>query len=119
MGAKTLKGKPMISWQRDLENARSGGEVLRTTQDFLATFAPDTLACLPEGAFPRHVRDEEDIRDWSRRLTDEYWRQRSLGGELPVTREMWSFFLRASIQLARIDAAHRERVYCGRASQAA
>jgi hypothetical protein len=109
----------MISWHRDLENARTGGEVLRATQEFLRTFSADELARLPEAACPRLVRDEGDIREWSRRLADEYWRQRALGGELPATREMWSFFLRASIQLARIDAAHRERVLGSRIGAAA
>lgn len=109
----------MISWHRDLENARTGGEVVRTTQDFLKTFPADELARLPEAACPRLVRDEDDIRDWSRRLADEYWRQRALGGELAATREMWSFFLRASVQLARIDAAHRERAFGSRLGAAA
>ena len=109
----------MISWHRDLENSRTAGEVLRTARDFLATFSSQDLARLPEGACPRQLADEEDIRDWSRRLTDEYWRQRALGGELATTQEMWSFFLRASIQLARIDAARRERAYGSRSSIAA
>jgi hypothetical protein len=108
----------MISWHRDLENARTSGEVLQTTHDFLATFAPEDLACLPDTHCPRHVQGPDDIRDWSRRLTDEYWRQRNAGGELAPMQEMWSFFLRASIQLARIDAAARERVY-GRNTAAA
>ena len=108
----------MISWHRDLENARTSSEILQVTRDFLATFSPAELACLPEAHCPRNVRTGDDIRDWSRRLTDEYWRQRAAGGELGTMQEMWSFFLRASIQLARIDAATRERIY-GRPAQAA
>jgi len=108
----------MISWHRDLENARTPGDVLQTTRDFLATFSTAELACLPEAHRPQVVRTVDDIRDWSRRLTDEYWRQRAAGGELGPLQEMWSFFLRASIQLARLDAATRERIY-GRPAQAA
>jgi len=108
----------MISWHRDLENARTAGEILQVTRDFLATFSPAELACLPEAHRPQAVRGPDDIRDWSRRLTEEYWRQRAAGGELGAMQEMWSFFLRASIQLARIDAATRERIY-GRPAQAA
>ena len=108
----------MISWHRDLENARTAGEVLQTTRDFLATFSSADLACLPEAHCPRDIAGIDDIRDWSRRLTDEYWRQRSIGGELAPMQEMWSFFLRASIQLARIDASVRERAY-GRQAAAA
>jgi len=108
----------MISWHRDLENARSAGEIVQTTRDFLATFSATELACLPETHRPREVRSEDDVRDWSRRLTDEYWRQRAAGGELGTMQELWSFFLRASIQLARLDAATRERLY-GRSAEAA
>ena len=108
----------MISWHRDLENARTAGEILQVTRDFLATFSAAELACLPDAYCPRDVQAVDDIRDWSRRLTEEYWRQRSAGGELGTMQEMWSFFLRASIQLARIDAATRERIY-GRPAQAA
>ena len=108
----------MISWHRDLENARSAGDILQTTRDFLATFSAEELARLPEAHRPREVGTVDDIRDWSRRLTEEYWRQRAAGGELGSLQEMWSFFLRASIQLARIDAAVRERIY-GRPAQAA
>ena len=107
----------MLSWHRDLENARSAGEVVQTTRAFLATFSAMELACLPASHQPRDVLSADDIRDWSRRLTDEYWRQRAAGGELGTMQEMWSFFLRASIQLARLDAAARERIY-GRAEAA-
>jgi hypothetical protein len=101
----------MISWHRDLETAGTAGEVLQITRDFLAGFSPEDLASMPESHRPSDIARTEDIRDWSRRLTDEYWRQRNAGGELGILQELWSFFLRASIQLARQDAAARERVY--------
>ena len=108
----------MISWHRDLENAGTPVEVVQTTRDFLATFSAEELAYLPETHRPREIASPEDIRDWSRRLADEYWRQRAAGGELDAMQELWGFFLRASIQLARIDAATRERIY-GRTAEAA
>lgn len=108
----------MISWHRNLETTRTAGEVLQTTRDFLATFASDQRARLPAAYCPRDIVETDDIREWSRRLTDEYWRQRNAGGELGALQEMWSFFLCASIQLARLDAAARERTY-GRSSTAA
>src|SRR6059058_1481993 len=104
----------MISWHRDLENARSADEVVRIARDFVAAFSPEELASLPQAIVPQPVEDEDDIRDWSRNLTDEYWRLRALGGEVAVAQEMWSFFLRASIQLARIGAARRERAFSAR-----
>jgi hypothetical protein len=109
----------MISWHRDLENARTATEVVRTARDFMASFSPAELATLPQALVPRPVENEDDIRDWSRRLNDEYWRLRSLGGEMAATQEMWSFFLRASIQLARIAAGQRERALGSRPVQRA
>ena len=108
----------MISWHRDLENAGTATEVVQVARDFLGTFSSADLASLPEAHCPRAVTGVDDVREWSRRLTDEYWRQRAAGGELGTMQEMWSFFLRAAIQLARIDAATRERLY-GRAAEAA
>lgn len=118
MEASSPEGSAMLSWHRDLENARTAAEILQTTRDFLATFSSAELACLPTAHCPRQVATVDDIRDWSRRLTDEYWRQRAAGGELGTMQEMWSFFLRASIQLARLDAATRDRIY-GRSAEAA
>jgi hypothetical protein len=110
-GKDPHQARTMISWNRDLENAGSVHEVVSTTRRFLATFSPRDLAALPEASVPREIVTDDDIREWSRRLSDEYWRQRALGGELATTQEMWSFFLRASIQLARIAQAHRSRAF--------
>lgn len=92
----------MISWHRELETATTPSEVVYLTRHFLANLAPHEVARLPEEARPEWIHDARDIREWRRRLTDEYWSRRGLGADVGVIQEVWSFFLRASIQLERI-----------------
>lgn len=49
------------------------------------------------------VLDEPDVVRYSRRLTEEYWRLRGTAADVGVLQELWSFFLRASIRLARLQ----------------
>jgi hypothetical protein len=107
----------MLTWHHDLENACTTAEVVRTARNFVATFSASELATVPEALLPRQIENDDDIRDCSRRLNDEYWWLRSLGGEMATTQELWSFFLRASIQLARIGAARHERTFGSRSAQ--
>lgn len=102
----------MISWHRELETAATPAEVVYLTRHFLANLSAPEIARLPEAARPEWVQDARDIREWRRLLTEEYWTRRGLGGDVGVIQEIWSFFLRASIQLDRIaeestTAAHR------------
>lgn len=92
----------MISWHRDLETARSADEIVRTARDYLDGLTPAELAFLPE-ALRAAPGDVEALREYSRKLNDMYWLQRQTGNEPGVVQEMWSFFLRATIQLTRIE----------------
>jgi hypothetical protein len=40
---------------------------------------------------------------YSRRLTEEYWQLRGTAADVGVLQELWSFFLRATIQIARLQ----------------
>ena len=95
----------MIAWHRDLENASSPGEVLQLTRRFLESLAPREIAQLPADCRPGRIESASELRQWSRRLTDAYWAMRSTAADVAVIQEVWSFFLRASIQLARIEEA--------------
>lgn len=92
----------MISWHRDLETARSAHEILRTAQSYLDGLTPDELGCLPV-ALRVTPCDVEALRAYSLQLNDAYWEQRRAGGDPGVVQELWSFFLRATIQLSRIE----------------
>lgn len=93
----------MISWQRDLESASTPTELVQLTRRFLASLSPREMAELPADCRPARLETGADLRQWSRRLTDAYWAMRSTAADVTVIQEIWSFFLRASIQLARIE----------------
>ena len=103
----------MISWHRDIEKARTPVEVILLARDYLATLTPRDFARVPERCRPGRIVNEGDIGLWSGRLTEEYWQLRGTAADVGVLQELWSFFLRASVHIARLrelDAVHsRER----------
>ena len=63
---------------------------------------PVDLARVPQRCRPSRIFDEDDIAFWSGRLTEEYWQLRGTAADAAVLQELWSFFLRASIHVARL-----------------
>ena len=92
----------MIHWHRDLERTATTRQVVALTRDYFATLTPRDLARVPEGCRPSRIVDEEDIAFWSERLTEEYWHRHGTGADAGVVQELWSFFLRAAIHIARL-----------------
>jgi hypothetical protein len=97
-----------VASHRNLEDARTPHQVLTLTRDYLASLSARDLARVPEGCRPERILDETDISRCSRRLTEEYWQLRGTAADVGVLEEMWSFFLRASIQLARLQEQEAE-----------
>jgi len=93
----------MLTWHRDIERATNTHQVLRLTREYLAALAPSDFARIPPHCLPGHVIDEADITRYCTRLTQEYWRLRGTHADLGILQEMWSFFMRASIQVARLN----------------
>ena len=93
----------MLTWHCDIEKATNTHHVVRLAREYLATLSPSDLARIPPHCVPGHVIDESDISRCSERLTEEYWRLRGTQADLAVLQEMWSFFMRASIQIARLN----------------
>jgi hypothetical protein len=98
----------MIAWHRDLETARSAQEIARTAQAFLDALPSEMRAVLPPEVLPLQL-EPEGIAEFTGRLNAAYWRRREQGEDPGVLEALWSFFLRASIQLARVDARARPR----------
>lgn len=92
----------MLSWMRDLETANNVGDVLGLARQCVATLPASTVELLPTACRERELRDAQDVRWWSERLSEEYWRRRNLGFEVEAIQDLWSFFLRASIQTTRL-----------------
>jgi hypothetical protein len=93
----------MIAWQRDLENASSESEVVHLARRFLSAVPPNELARLPGECRLAAIDSVADVHAWNRRITQAYWELRMRSADIAVIQELWSFFLRAAIQLARID----------------
>ena len=94
----------MIAWQRDLEDASTAVEVVQLARRYIAGMAGDAFAQLPEDCRPSFISSAEDVREWSVRLDDAYWKLRASAGNTAPVQETWSFFLRARTRLSRLAA---------------
>ena len=93
----------MLTLTRDLEQARSTFQVLRLAREYLAALSASDVARIPEKCRPARILDESDLARYSRRLTEEYWELRGTPADVGVLQELWSFFLRATIQIDRLQ----------------
>ena len=93
----------MISWQRDLEGASSGAEVVQLARGYIAAMPREAFAALPEGCRPSFLASADDVRDWSARINEAYWGLRRRGDDVAPLQDIWGFFLRATTRLARLD----------------
>ena len=87
----------------DIERALTPQQVLNLAREYLAALSARDLARIPERCRPERIFEAADIGRCSRRLTEEYWPLRGTAADVEVLQEMWSFFLRASIQIARLQ----------------
>ena len=97
----------MLSWMRDLETAKDVGDVLGLARQCVASLPRECLGHLPEACRTRELRAVDDVRWWSEKLSEEYWRRRGLGLDVGPIQDAWSFFLRASIQTTRLATRGR------------
>lgn len=93
----------MIAWQRDLEDATTSGEVVQLARRFVGSMPREAFAGLPAHCRPAFISGPDDVRDWSERLNRAYWEMRATSSDTDVMQQVWSFFLRATIRLARIE----------------
>jgi hypothetical protein len=93
----------MLTLTRDLDQARSTYQVVLLAREYLAALSANDVARVPEQCRPPRILDEADLVRYSRRLTDEYWELRGTAADVGVLQELWSFFLRATIQITRLQ----------------
>jgi hypothetical protein len=98
----------MLSWMRDLETAKNVDDVLSLARHCVDGLPHEAWSQLPDTCRHRQVREVDDVRWWSERLSEAYWRRKGLGDDVNSIQDVWSFFLRASIQTTRL--ATREPV---------
>jgi hypothetical protein len=93
----------VLAVTRDIEQAPSAYHVVLLVRECLASISPRELERVPEHCRPRRILDEADVVRCSLRLTQEYWQLRGTAADVGVLHELWSCFLRASIQIARLQ----------------
>jgi hypothetical protein len=98
----------MISWYRQLDNAKSSLEVVAVARDFMAGWSPRDIARLPDACRPGKLRDASDIEHLHALLVDEYRGTRASGEELMSLQELTSFFVRASMRIAELNESPGE-----------
>jgi hypothetical protein len=92
----------MSTWHRQIDEAKTVGEVVSITRDFLATITPKELGRLPANCRPGKIRDESDIADLHARLAEEYGTTRASGDELTTLQMITAFMVRSSVRIAEL-----------------
>ncbi len=94
----------MLSWFRQIDSAKTIGEVLSIARDYIATWTPEELARLPQPCRPGRMRDEADLEHLHGILVEEYRHNRSAGEDLAALQRLTSFVVRASVRVAQLHS---------------
>jgi hypothetical protein len=92
----------VLALRQEIEQATSTSHVVLLTREWVAGLTAAELQRVPEPCRPRRILDEADVLRLSRSLTQAYWQLRGTAADVGVLQELWSFFLRAAIQIARL-----------------
>src|ERR1700716_2891244 len=95
----------MLVWYRQVDNAKTGLEVVAVARDYLASWGPQEISLLPESIRPARMRDEQDIEILHAKVIDEYHGTHATGDALDALQRMTSFVVRAAIRLAELREA--------------
>ena len=88
------------SWQGRLAAASSVAEVVEIARNFVATFSPADIACLPEVVRPPELVEPQDVSAYAFALVRHYCDDNS--GSARLAYRLASFFSSASIRLSRM-----------------
>lgn len=93
------------TWHAQLEGAADADRILAVTREYLATFAPEHLARLPEDCRPGRIKGEDDIAYWSCRLAQYAHKDASTPVDAELMQEMLNYFLHAWVRLTQLQRA--------------
>ena len=92
----------MLSWFRQIDDAKTLGEVVAVARDYFATWRPEELGRLPEACRPGRIRDERDLEDLHAALVEEYRTDRLEGEARNALQRLTSFMVRAAVRIAQL-----------------
>ena len=92
----------MLAWFRQIDDAKTLGEVVGVARDYLATWAPQEIASLPEHCRPGRIRHDSDLEELHAELVEEYRRDRLEGEARAALQRLTSFVVRASVRIAQL-----------------
>jgi hypothetical protein len=104
-GFRATKG----TWHAGLEAASETDALLSLTRDYLATFAPEHLARIPEDCRPGRIKGEDDIAYWSCKLAQHAHKDTETPVDADLMQEMLNYFLHAWVRLSQIQRVHLRR----------
>jgi hypothetical protein len=93
-------------WHDLLDASGEIDRVLGVTRDYLATFAPEHLARLPEDCRPGRIKGEDDIAYWSCRLAQYHHRDPGKPVDAELLQELLNYFLHAWVRISQIQRNH-------------
>jgi hypothetical protein len=95
----------MLTWFRQIDDARSVTEVVAIARDYVATWGPDEIVRLPRSVRPGRIRDAFDVTDLHARLADEYRITRASGDELTALQRLTGFMVHASVRISQLGGS--------------
>ena len=94
------------TWHPRLEATEDVDSLLSLTRDFLATFAPEHLARMPEDCRPGRIKGEDDIAYWSCKLAQHAHKDCETPVDTDLMQEMLNYFLHAWVRLSQLQHVH-------------
>jgi hypothetical protein len=92
----------MLSWFRQLDEAKSASEVVAIARDYFAMWSPDEIVLLPESCRPARFRDVTDLEDLHRAAVEEFRKTRATGPEFELLQKLTGFIGRACVRIAQV-----------------
>jgi len=95
-----------MRWHAQLDAIADVESLLSLTRDYVATFAPEQLARIPEGCRPGRIKGEDDIAYWSCKLAQHSHKDTATPVDADLMQEMLNYFLHSWVRLSQIQHVH-------------
>ena len=94
---------PRSMWHEQVEASQDVASILAVTRDYLATFAPEHLARLPDDCRPGRIKGDDDIAYWSCKLAQCHYKPSPVRIDADLLQEMLTYFLHAWVRISQLS----------------